>query len=443
MVVKLLPLMRPRPLEAAFARRRGQTITTGQFLQDVAALAALLPSRRRVANLCQDRYRFAVGFAAALTLGQTTLLPPSEHPGQLAEVLGEDDEVYGLLDGEHPVPIPIFRYPASLCSTSETVPQILAEQIAALLYTSGSTGKPKAHPRSWGLLVASANAAADAFGADRLTGASLIGTVPHQHSYGLESLVMLALQHAMVLHAERPFYPGDIREQLACAPRPRILVTTPVHLRVLLAEDTPTPAADLVLCATAPLQVELATAAEAAFAAPVHEIYGCSEVGQIAERRTIETDVWRCLDGIALHEKAGAVWAGGASVDVEIPLADVVSLLDDQRFRLLGRGADVVNIAGKRSSLGYLNAQLNAIDGVVDGVFLLADEAAGHATARLVAFAVAPGTSANAILAGLRDRVDAAFLPRRLHLVDTLPRNALGKLTRDGMGRLLADASAK
>jgi hypothetical protein len=45
-------------------------------------------------------------------------------------------------------------------------------------------------------------------------------------------------------------------------------------------------------------------------------------------------------------------------------------------FLLHGRTADLVNVAGKRSSFGYLNAQLNAIPGVVDGAFFLreADE---------------------------------------------------------------------
>ena len=48
---------------------------------------------------------------------------------------------------------------------------------------------------------------------------------------------------------------------------------------------------------------------------------------------------------------------------------------DQARFLLHGRHADLVNIAGKRSSLAYLNHQLCAIEGVQEGAFFLPDEA--------------------------------------------------------------------
>ena len=99
-----------------------------------------------------------------------------------------------------------------------------------------------------------------------------------------KSLLMLALQHGLVLHAGRPFYPADIVAELAAATRPRLLVTTPIHLQVLLAEPGEIPPVDLVLSATAPLSAELARAAEARFAVTLCEIYGCSEAGQIAVR---------------------------------------------------------------------------------------------------------------------------------------------------------------
>jgi len=37
------------------------------------------------------------------------------------------------------------------------------------------------------------------------------------------------------------------------------------------------------------------------------------------------------------------------------------------------------------------------------------------------------------VLSALRERIDAAFLPRPLYLVDALPRNATGKITRDAL----------
>ena len=85
---------------------------------------------------------------------------------------------------------------------------------AAVLFTSGSTGRPNPSPRRWGRLVAGSLAAGAALGVERFPGAALIATVPHAHSYGLESAVMLPLQHGLLLTAERPFFPADVAAAL-------------------------------------------------------------------------------------------------------------------------------------------------------------------------------------------------------------------------------------
>ena len=61
----------------------GQSVSVETFLSDVAALAELLPNRGSVVNLCNDRSRFVVGFAAALRRGQVNLLPPHDAPDLL------------------------------------------------------------------------------------------------------------------------------------------------------------------------------------------------------------------------------------------------------------------------------------------------------------------------------------------------------------------------
>ena len=437
------PLLRAHKPGAAFAWRDGQSISPETFLRDVAALADLLPARRHVVNLCPDRYRFAVGFAAALCRDQVNLLPPHDARDLLEQLRADYPDLYCLTEGESPAPgIPMVTYPQILNHTgsSPAVPAIAATQQAAVLFTSGSTGRPRPHARSWGDLVTSALAEGGRLDIAGLGSATLLGTVPHQHSYGLESLLMLALQHGLALQAERLFYPADIRAHLAAAPQPRILVTTPVHLRILLSEPEPPPPVNLVLCATAPLSAQLAREAETQFADRLLEIYGCSEAGQIAARRTAQTEEWRCLDGIVLRQDATGTWASGAPIAVETVLPDMIELRDETRFLLHGRIADMVNVAGKRTSLVHLNYHLNAIDGVRDGAFVIPDDAEGDAVHRLAAFVVAPGHGADHILTELRRRIDAAFLPRPICMVPALPRNALGKLPHDEIQRLIANA---
>lgn len=437
------PLVEPSFLGRAIAWSDAGPVDVDMFLRSVAALAELLPERGYVINLCHDRYRFMVGFAAALCRGQISLLPPNDAPDMLDRVASDYPDVYALHDNEIAAPpCPTLRYPRNLClgSASADLPAFQANQTAVILFTSGSTGRPQPHARDWGTLVRSTRAAGASLGIEALAGATIVGTVPHQHSYGLESLVLLALQHGMTLHTDRAFYPEDIRARLAAARRPRILVTTPAHLRVILADDVEPPATDLVICATAPLSPQLARAAETRFAGPLFEIYGCSEAGQLAVRRTVEDDEWRCMDGIVLRQDAAGTWAGGAPIPTETMLGDTIELRDERHFRLLGRTRDMVNIAGKRTSLVHLNFQLNAIPGIEDAVFVQTEQSALEPTRRLVAFAVAPGMTAELILTALRRRIDPAFLPRPLHLVEALPRNEVGKVTQSAVAQMLSES---
>jgi len=216
-------------------------------------------------------------------------------------------------------------------------------------------------------------------------------------------------------------------------------VTTPVHLRALLAETAALPALDFLLCATAPLPVQLAAEAEARFAAPLLEIYGCTEAGQIATRRPAQTAEWELFPQFSLRQDEKGTWVRGGHARTELLLSDVIELRPGRRFLLHGRTADLVNIAGKRTSLASLNYHLNSIPGVRDGAFVvpIGEE---DGVARLAAFVVAPGLTSEVILAALRQRIDPAFLPRPLCLVAALPRNETGKLPRARLDALMAKA---
>lgn len=421
------------------ARRGGQALDAAQFQRDTAALAALLPERPHIINLCTDRYRFMVGFAAALMRGQASLMPSANVPEALRTLAEDYPDLYALTDTGEAV-VPSFAYPADLDSAAAApLPAIPGPRPASVQFTSGSTGKPKPVPKSWSTLVHSARTAGARLNAPGLRGATIVGTVPHQHSYGLESILLLALQHGFAVEASTPLYPADVRAALERTPRPRILVTTPVHLRALVAEPEGMPQVDLILSATAPLPAPLAQTAEACFGAPLIEIYGCTEAGQVASRRTTQEADWHIFDGIALRQDDTGNWASGAPVEGIAPLQDVIEPTGPRHFRLGARAAELVNIAGKRSSLPYLNSQLLAIPGVEDGTFLLDATAAGPVQ-RLMAVAVAPTLTREAILHALRERIDPAFLPRPLAVVKSLPRNALGKLPRADLLHLLGRA---
>jgi len=440
-----IPLIRNFDAGAVFAFRNRRRIRVEEFLGEVRRLADLLPDRRYVVNLCSDRYQFAVGFAAALLRHQVNLLPPNATADLLTRLNLDYPGVYCLSDA--PVELPkfeVFPYPQMEVSqaTAAAVPQFPPAQAAAVLFTSGSTGQPVPHPKSWGSLVRSGLAEIESLGLDAYRDMAVLGTVPQQHSYGLESTVLAVMQGGLAMHTGRPFFPADICAELEALPRPRGLVTTPVHLRVLLAEASALPPADFLLCATAPLSPQLATEAEARFAAPLYEIYGCTEAGQIATRRTSETQEWRPMPGVTIFAGESGTRVRGGHVEREVLLGDVIELSGRGTFLLHGRTADLINIAGKRTSLAHLNFHLNSIEGVRDGAFVMPEEDDGTVT-RLMAFVVAPGLASETIMSALRQRIDPAFLPRPLYLVESLPRNETGKLPRGAVDELVTRLAAK
>jgi acyl-coenzyme A synthetase/AMP-(fatty) acid ligase len=430
-------LMRRDNLDGWAALQSWRPISRRQFLSDVARLADRLPVHKYVVNLCTDRYRFMVGFAAALHREQITLMPANDMDRTLEALASDYPDLYALADTTNP-PLPVLPYPQALGPQLETidVPVLAAEQPAVVLFTSGTTGRPKRIPKSWGVLVRSTRSAGDRLGIANFHGGTVIGTVPHQHSYGLESVILLALEHGLAIVAERPFYPADIQAAIEAAPRPRILVTTPVHIRALVAEQHAKPEVDLILSATAPLSIKLAVKAEECFRAPLIEIYGSTETGQIATRRTVHEAQWRCLDDIHLQQDDGRTLVGGRAVPSPTLLQDVIEHTGPNTFLLTGRSAELVDVAGKHTTLSYLNHQLLSIDGVRDGIFVMPDTDARYVS-RLMAFVVAPGLRAEAILSALRERIDPAFLPRPLTLVDVLPRDTLGKLPRETVLQLM------
>jgi acyl-coenzyme A synthetase/AMP-(fatty) acid ligase len=439
-----LPLISHQRPDAVVAYRLGTPVVARQFLGDVARVAAALPARGHVLNVCADRYRFTVGFAASLISGKVSLLPSTHTPEVIRQLTVFAPDVFCLTDDPKcgiELPVAFFPEGTPTSSADFAVPQIDSGQLAAYVFTSGSTGTPLPYKKTWGRLLRCVHDGASRLGLLNGGTHTIVATVPPQHMYGFESSVLLGLQTGSALCAERPFYPADICSTLAAAPRPRVLISTPVHLRALLAAGVSVPETDLIVSATAPLSRELAREVEAAFATRLLEIYGSTETGQIATRRTAETNEWQLWPGVTLTlGEAAQAWAQGGHVEQPTPMCDILELTGDDRFLLHGRMADLVNIAGKRSSLAYLNHQLNSIRGVVDGTFFFPDESPNSNTgvARVAAFVVAPALDAATLTEELRRRIDPVFLPRPLMFVERLPRNGTGKLPQEALRGLAA-----
>jgi acyl-coenzyme A synthetase/AMP-(fatty) acid ligase len=443
-----LPLLSAADPSRVLVRRHGEAVTAARFLAQVQAVAAGLPAAAAVVNLCEDRYAFLVAFCAIVLRGQINLLPSSRAPQAVDEVMAAHPGCYAL--GEQaldPAP-PGYRLMPSLdvasppdtdASWADTSwPMIPAEQVVAIGYTSGSTGIPSANEKTWGSFHAS-----NAGNLDMLHGVvgrhvEIVATVPPQHMYGMEMSVLLPLLGEISVHAGRPFFPADVAAALAEVPPPRLLVTTPVHLRALVESGIALPPVAAVVSATAPLPLELAAAAEQRFDTLVLEVFGSTETCVFASRRPTVDEDWSLYANVTLHPQPDGTAIEAPQLSMSVTLADIVSLSDGgRRFRLRGRHADMLEIAGKRASLSDLSRRLLAIPGVQDGVVFQLDAADALGVHRIAALAVAPGLDEHTILDALRRAIDPLFLPRPLRLVSALPRNETGKLPRAALLELV------
>ncbi len=437
-----LPLIAGADLDAPLAWRDGAPLSRRRYLAEVEALALRLPNEGAMLNLSADRFDFAVGLGAAMRRGHCNLMPPNHTPDTVARLRAAFPAAYGLgaeRSAELGLPLIADAGPLDLdpAARPAAVPRFDADRLTAQVLTSGSTGAPVPHPKRWGLLVrnteAGARRLAEQMGRANLGGVTLVATVPPQHMYGFESTVLIALLAGAAFDAGRPFYPEDIAATLRRTAAPRMLVTTPFHLKALLDAGIALPPVDLTVSATAPLPPQLAARAEAALGGPLMEIYGCTEAGQIATRRTTAGPEWRTYDDVRINGDGAEAIVRDGHVPQPTLLADVLEVLAPTRFRLLGRSNDLVNVAGKRSSLGHLNFHLNSIRGVRDGAFWLPPDPNAAGVVRPVAFVVPEGAVGadwqQGIVQALRQRLDPAFLPRRLVAVAELPREpGTGKL---------------
>jgi acyl-coenzyme A synthetase/AMP-(fatty) acid ligase len=399
----------------------GQPVSRRQFASAVHAFAAAQPMGSNILNLCAGRLRFMVVLAAAGLRGQVTVLPQSSSASALAAAGANNSHCI------NDAAVPFATGAATIDQPGLQVPE---SATACILYTSGTTGSPQPHHKTWAALATTA-----ALDAERLLESgpvNIVATVPPQHMYGLQTTMLLPLFADCAVHDGRPFFPADVSAALAEVPAPRMLVTTPLHLRTCVESRLPMPPIAQVLCATAPLSLELAQRAETEWRTAVMEIYGSTEAGTIGTRRTVAGDRWRLLPKARLDGEIAHCTYHAAHLPASILLRDCIERLPADGFRLLGRDADQIKVAGKRGSLAELNAQLLRVPGVVDGVIFVPD-----GCERTAALVVAPALTANSVRQLLAQTIDEAFLPRQLVLLSQLPRDTLGKLARKALSAAL------
>ena len=437
-----LPLLRGFEPADTIAWHRRKPITAAHFCHAIAALSARLPRSRYAFNLCESQLHFLLGGAAALAAGQTLMLPPTRVPAVLGALRRSYADSYCLIDAATQPEVAMAAGSAVVVSIAGAdagasawpPPPLSANHEAAILFTSGSTKEPHPQRKRWVDLIKGTDTLVKSLGPPP-RGTAIVGTVAAQHMFGFETTVMLPLQSGTPVLDLRPAYPADLTATLAAATELGIagiwLMTTPLQLRAFHRELQQVSGLWRITASTMPLDRELAQAVERDWRVPVDEIYGCTEAGIMATRRPAQASHFTPAAGLTFTRvENGCAQVAGGHLPAPLMLTDRIRPCRsnggnaDGAFELLGRDQDVVKIAGKRASLSGLTRQLLEIDGVHDGIVFLPDPAAP----RVAAIVAAPGLSATDVRSELAVRIDAAFMPRPLVVVNALPRDANAKL---------------
>ncbi len=346
------------------------------------------------------------------------------------------------------------------------------DDLACILYTSGTTGRSKGAMLSHGNLTSNALTLDVAWGWSG--GDILLHALPIFHVHGL----FVALHGAMRSGARIIWLPkfeaAEVRRQL---PRSTVFMGVPTMYTRLLAdpafgrEDCPT--MRLFVSGSAPLAAETFESFRARTGHTILERYGMSETSMLcsnpydpASGPRVGGTVGPALPGVSLRiaDDAGVECAPGEIGGVQVrgpniflgywraPEKTREDFTADRWFktgdvgRLGGSGAPAgyLTIVGRSKDLiitGGYNVYPKEVEGFIDelpavvesAVFGIPDPDFGEAVAAAVVLQKDAALTGEELIATLRDRIARFKVPKRVHIVEELPRNAMGKVQKNAL----------
>lgn len=343
-----------------------------------------------------------------------------------------------------------------------------ADDLAVIIYTSGTTGRSKGAMLTHGNLLANARVLKDSWGWK--TGDVLLHALPIFHVHGL----FVALHGALLNGSKMIWFARfDARAVVARLPEATVFMGVPTLYVRMLAESTLTREAcrnmRLFISGSAPLQVETFDAWRDRTGHTILERYGMSETIMLASNPYRPQDgerrrgtVGRPLPGVQLRVcddqgrpvrtgEVGGVEVKGPSVfkgywrmpdktaqdftaDLWFRTGDVGKLDADGYLTLVGRSKDLIISGGYNVYPAEVEGYVNELPGVAESAVVgVPHPDFGEAVIAIVVAKPGIALDARQIIAELKRRIASFKVPKQVFVVDTLPRNAMGKVQKNTM----------
>lgn len=392
----------------------------------------------RVALYFEDAIEFAAALFGVWHAGKGPFLCANALPETLVRLASEVD----AFAGDFPADLPGRIVQGAITDDQDQWPELDEEAARLVLYTSGSTGASTAIAKHLRQLVREVEALETCFGKG-LEASCVVGTVSHQHIYGLLFRVLWPLAAGRPI-GRRLFFHEEIVAAITAA---TVLVSSPAHLKRIPTTLDWSAAKDnlrAIFSSGGALPVSASTEAGKWLGQVPIEIYGSSESGGIAWRQgdmgwtPLPGVSWRIVDDrlevSSAHLPDGDHWLGADRVEAD-PAGG---------FRLLGRADRIVKVEERRVSLTELEHQLQALPEVVEARVVLLEQARIELAAVIVLSALGrDGLARNGrrvlgqhLFKALAQAQDAVTRPRRWRFVESLPMNAQGKTTEAALRAL-------
>ncbi|MFL6514260.1 MAG: class I adenylate-forming enzyme family protein [Chthoniobacterales bacterium] len=329
------------------------------------------------------------------------------------------------------------------------------DDIPALLkLTSGTTAAPRAIRFQSAQLFADCVQICDTMG---ISEADVnFGVIPISHSYGFSNLLTPLIVRGVPVALSSDRLPRAVLHNLGRSGA-TVFPGMPVFYQSFheIGDAPILPALRLCISAGAPLPAPVATQFEDKFNLRIHSFYGSSECGGICydTKGQIVGDgfVGKEMNGVTIEPlsagpqgtqvrvRSAAVADGYFPQSEEIKLSNGAFTPDDvltsspAGWRIVGRVSDLINVAGKKVNPAEVEAELLAITGVRDAVvFGRTSSVRNEEVAACVV--AAEGISETDLLKICRRRLSGWQVPKRIFMLDQLPVNERGKISRRELG---------
>jgi len=333
-----------------------------------------------------------------------------------------------------------------------------------LKLTSGTTSAPRAIRFTAEQLVADCDNICETMGIGE--GDLNFGVIPFSHSYGFSNLITPLLCRGVPLAASEDRMPRAILTALA-ATGATVFPGMPLFYEKLAGMEERAAADKMVralprlrLCisAGAPLPARVGEAFRARFGLKVHSFYGSSECGGICydgseEGVSEEGFVGRALRNVEITpmaaEGAGQIAVRSGAVGLGYyPEPDGDALgggrfvpgdlvrMTERGLHLAGRATDVINIAGRKLNPAEVEARLAGCPGVRQVVVFGVASALRNEEA---VACVSGSVCAEGVLRYAREALSAWQVPKDVWLVEEVPVNERGKVSRRELARSYAE----